>query len=170
MLAGRVLDDGPIASATSAGIAPAASSAYLATPEGEPSTPRLSLSALAGGPASPSPPDGGHARPRIHDDGASLLPAGLPVEVVRRIVRQNFGRFRLCYENGLRTDPTLEGSVRTRFVIEADGSVGTVSDAGSVLGDKGVVACVERAFGGLSFPQPSTGAVTVTYSLSFTAP
>jgi hypothetical protein len=89
--------------------------------------------------------------------------------VIRRIVRQNFGRFRLCYESGLRTDSTLAGSVRTRFVIEPDGAVGTVSDAGSVLGDAAVLTCVQRAFESLSFPAPAGGAsMIVTYSLSFT--
>ena len=115
-------------------------------------------------------PGGGHVPPHVHDDGATLSSAALPPEVVRRIVRQNFGRFRLCYENGLRTDPTLAGSVRTRFVIEADGAVGTVSDAGSLMSDAGVVACVQRAFGGLAFPVPTGGVpMAVTYSLSFTA-
>jgi hypothetical protein len=88
--------------------------------------------------------------------------------VIRRIVRQNFGRFRLCYENGLRTDPTLAGSVRTRFVIESDGAVGTVNDAGSVMSDADVIACVHRAFGSLAFPVPAGGvSMAVTYSLSF---
>src|SRR4029079_11875655 len=32
----------------------------------------------------------------------------LPPEVIQRIVRQNFGRFRLCYENGLRNNPNLQ--------------------------------------------------------------
>ena len=35
----------------------------------------------------------------------------LPPEVIQRIVRQNFGRFRLCYENGLRNNPNLQGRV-----------------------------------------------------------
>jgi hypothetical protein len=167
---GRALDDGPIARASAGGIAPAASSARVATPGSSP--PSIPGHGTTGGPASPTSSfsgGGGHPSAHVHDDGATVLPAGLPAEVIRRIVRQNFGRFRLCYENGLLTDPALEGSVRTRFVIEPDGAVGSVSDAGSLLSDAGVVACVERAFGNLSFPQPSAGAVTVTYSLSFTS-
>jgi hypothetical protein len=129
-------------------------------------TPATTLSAL-GATASISP-GGGHVPPHVHDDGATLSSAALPSEVVRRIVRQNFGRFRLCYESGLRTDPTLAGSVRTRFVIESNGAVGTVSDAGSLMSDAGVVACVQRAFGGLAFPEPTGGfSMAVTYSLSF---
>jgi hypothetical protein len=158
----RPADDGPLAPATAPGIPSAATSARIATPE---SAPPVATSSGLVIPSSPS--GGGHVPPHVHDDGATLSSAGLPPEVIRRIVRQNFGRFRLCYENGLRTDPTLAGSVRTRFVIESDGAVGTVSDAGSLMSDAGVVACVQRAFGGLAFPEPSGGSMAVTYSLSF---
>jgi len=161
----RPADDGPLAPATAAGIPSAATSARVATPEAVP--PASTLAALGAGSGSSG---GGHVPPHVRDDGATLSSSALPPEVVRRIVRQNFARFRLCYENGLRTDPTLEGSVRTRFVIESDGAVGTVSDAGSVMSDPGVTACVQRAFGGLAFPVPAGGvSMAVTYSLSFTS-
>jgi Ca-activated chloride channel family protein len=86
---------------------------------------------------------------------------------VQRIVRQNFGRFRLCYEAGLRNNPSLEGRVSTRFVIARDGSVATASNGGSDLPDAGVVSCVNRAFMGLSFPQPEAGTVTVVFPVMF---
>jgi hypothetical protein len=91
----------------------------------------------------------------------------LPPEVIQRIVRQNFGRFRLCYENGLRTNPTLQGRVAVKFVIDRSGSVSTTSDGGSDMPDQGVVSCVVRGFGNLSFPQPEAGIVTVVYPLVF---
>src|SRR6187549_3194941 len=43
--------------------------------------------------------------------GATQVNGKLPPEVIQRIVRQNFGRFRLCYENGLKNNPTLSGRV-----------------------------------------------------------
>jgi len=39
----------------------------------------------------------------------------LPPEVIQRIVRQNFGRFRNCYESSLRTNPSLTGRVAVKF-------------------------------------------------------
>jgi hypothetical protein len=96
---------------------------------------------------------------------APAISGRLPPEAVRRIVQQNHGRFRLCYENGLAKDPSLAGRVRVKFVIARDGSVSTSADAGSSLGDPDVVACVVRAFGNLSFPEPSGGIVTVVYPL-----
>lgn len=91
----------------------------------------------------------------------------LPPEAVRRIVRQNFGRFRACYQDGLKRNPALTGRVSTSFVIGRDGAVSSVGDAGSDLPDAGVQACVRRAFYGLSFPQPEGGIVTVTYPIVF---
>lgn len=99
--------------------------------------------------------------------GATSVSGRLPPEVIQRIVRQNFGRFRLCYENGLRNNPNLQGRVAVSFVIGRDGSVGSVGNAGSDLPDGGVVSCTVRAFYGLSFPQPEGGVVKVTYPIMF---
>ncbi len=99
--------------------------------------------------------------------GATSVSGRLPPEVIQRIVRQNFGRFRLCYENGLRKDPNLTGKVSVSFVIGRDGSVGTVSSGPNTLPDAGVVACVTKAFYGLSFPEPEGGVVKVTYPIVF---
>jgi len=99
--------------------------------------------------------------------GATQVSGRLPPEVIQRIVRQNFGRFRLCYENGLRNNPNLQGRVAVRFVIGRDGAVGQVANGGSDMPDGNVVSCVVRAFYGLSFPQPEGGIVTVTYPIMF---
>jgi len=99
------------------------------------------------------------------DGCATTVNGRLPPEVVQRVVRQNFGRFRLCYEEGLRKSPSLEGRVAVKFVIARDGSVTTSQDAGSDLADEGVRQCVVRSFGTLSFPQPEGGIVMVTYPI-----
>lgn len=99
--------------------------------------------------------------------GATQVSGRLPPEVIQRIVRQNYGRFRLCYENGLRTNPNLQGRVAVRFVIGRDGAVSNVSNGGSDLPDASVIQCVIRAYYGLSFPQPEGGIVTVVYPIMF---
>lgn len=111
---------------------------------------------------------------RSHPNTFTMRPGGsvningrLPAEVIQRIVRQNFGRFRMCYENGLRSNPELAGRVAVRFVIDRQGAVSLTSDGGSDLADKGVVGCVVSGFGNLSFPAPADGMVTVTYPLVF---
>jgi hypothetical protein len=99
--------------------------------------------------------------------GATKVSGRLPPEVIQRIVRQNFGRFRKCYEAGLARDPSLRGKVAVRFVIGRDGAVTTVGDGGSDLPDAATTKCVQAAFSALSFPKPEGGIVMVTYPLDF---
>lgn len=110
---------------------------------------------------------GAHATPQVHIQGALVEGQGrLPPEVIQRIVRQNFGRFRLCYENELRSNPMLAGRVNIRFVIDRSGAVSTSQVAtGSLPGPVG--QCILRAMRNLSFPQPEGGIVTALYGLSF---
>ena len=112
--------------------------------------------------------DGGPptSAPRLREGGSDIH-GGLPPEVIRRIVRQNYGRFRLCHEMGLKRTATLAGEVIVKFIIDAKGSVSTASDGGSTLPDPAVVSCVLRAFGNLSFPQPEGGIVVVKYPIKF---
>jgi len=116
---------------------------------------------------------GGRTRPQHATRVPQIRPSTttvsghLPPEVVQRVVRQSFGRFRGCYEEGLRTNPNLEGRVTARFVIARDGSVASVQSGGTDLPDAKVVACVLRNYQALSFPSPGDGIVTVTYPLMF---
>jgi hypothetical protein len=90
----------------------------------------------------------------------------LPQEVVQRIVRQNFGRFRLCYEGGLRGNPGLTGRVAVAFVIDRTGAVAVAAaDRSTEMADENVVSCVVRGFQNLSFPAPENGTVRVVYPL-----
>lgn len=116
----------------------------------------------------------------------------LPPEVIQKIVRDNFGPMRKCYEAGLARDPTLKGKISTRFVIELDGHVSSAldnDDAGedpslaALRGtahdprrsqeeprfpDPKVVACVVARFNLMTFPKPEGGKVTVVYPIIFT--
>ncbi len=113
---------------------------------------------------------GARSSPRIRQ-GATSVNGRLPPEVIQRIVRQNFGRFRLCYERGLLQNPKLAGTVATKFVIDTKGSVTSAArDASTTLSDSTVVTCVTNAFSNLSFPQPEGGIVTVVYPVIFDPP
>lgn len=102
--------------------------------------------------------------------GAVMVNGKLPTEVIQRIIRQNFGRFRLCYENGLRTNAKLAGRVTVKFTIEKSGAVVNPGDGGSDLPDKTVIGCVVKGFSNLSFPSPASGIVNVTYPIIFAPP
>jgi hypothetical protein len=92
----------------------------------------------------------------------------LPQDVIQRIIRQNMGRYRNCYESGLRTNPALEGRVEVRFVIDRQGQVSMAQDGSSDLPSDGVRSCIVKSFYSLSFPSPENGTVTVVYPMVLT--
>jgi len=110
---------------------------------------------------------GGTQRPPTIRMGATSVSGRLPPEVIQKIVRSNFGRLRLCYEDGLRNNPRLKGRVSVRFVIGRDGSVSAAASSGSDMADTRMVSCVVRVFSGLAFPPPEGGLVTVVYPINF---
>ena len=99
--------------------------------------------------------------------GATNTSGKIPPEVIQRIVRQNFGRFKTCYQMGLKNNPSLTGRVTARFVIDRNGVASQASNGGSDLPDNSVVSCVTSCFNNLSFPAPENGIVTVSYSIQF---
>jgi hypothetical protein len=150
----------------------------------EPSTPEASVApeldatpeAAASVVATPSPtPTYVHDRfptgLKIHTPqlrlGTLTVNGRLPLQVIQRVLRQSFGRFRICYDDGLRNNPTLQGRVVVKFLINRDGSVGSSSDGGSDIPDQVVTQCVVRWFNGFSFPEPEEGTVTVVAPIAF---
>ena len=99
--------------------------------------------------------------------GATAASGSLPPEVIRRVVRSNFSRMQYCYEVGLQVNPALTGKVVVQFVIGRDGKVTSVTDGGSQMPDPKLVACVQKAFSTLVFPQPDGGIVRVNYPINF---
>ncbi len=99
--------------------------------------------------------------------GTPSVSGRIPPEVIQRIVRQNHGRFRMCYERGLASNPNLAGRVAVRFVIDNNGAVSFAGNGGGDLPSSEVTSCVVRAFYGLSFPAPEGGVVKVTYPIMF---
>lgn len=130
-----------------------------------PSPSAPSAAAAAPGVAAPAKP--ATAKAAVARGGAVQVNGRLPPEVISRIVRASMARMRLCYESALSSNPNLQGTVTTKFVIDRSGAVSSASDGGSTLPDRAVVQCVNRAFSGMSFPQPEGGVVTVTYPITF---
>lgn len=94
----------------------------------------------------------------------------MPPAVVSRILRQNYGRFRLCYEESLKKTPDLAGQIEIRFTIQKDGSMADTKVERTTLSDPKVVACITRSVVGMSFPSPEAGAEKVRYTLEFIPP
>jgi hypothetical protein len=106
-------------------------------------------------------------KPRIWAGKSEMTGGHLPPEVIQYIVRREYGRLRLCYENDLRANPNLQGRVATRFIIERDGTVSHVSTAGSDFPVRYTVACVVRVFETMCFPPIEDGVVAVVYPIAF---
>ncbi len=111
----------------------------------------------------------GKNRPAPPSSGKDSSAGRLPPEQIQRVIKQNAGQMRRCYEEGLRKNPKLKGRVNVRFIIGKDGVVTKADDAGSDMSDDAVTACVVRAFSGMTFPKPTGGTVTVTYPFVFSA-
>ncbi|APR86199.1 Hypothetical protein A7982_11548 [Minicystis rosea] len=101
--------------------------------------------------------------------GNVTVNGALPLTAVQRTVQERHARFRRCYEIALSTYPNLAGRISMRFVIGRDGQV-TSTSITSDLGDANLVACVESAASGLSFPEPDGGTVTVVYPIQLSPP
>ncbi len=91
----------------------------------------------------------------------------MPRELIQRIIRQHMASIRHCYEQGLKKNPNLEGTVKVRFVIGQEGSVSRAEDDGSNLADPAVVRCVVKVVQNLAFPRPAGDEVTVRYPFHF---
>jgi hypothetical protein len=104
---------------------------------------------------------------RVKELYAESSPNGQSRDAMRRIIRQSFGRFRLCYEEALRLDPTLACQVDLRVVIERDGTVGkTFVGTTSGVAER-VASCVVSVVQRMSFPALDGGAETFAYGVAF---
>lgn len=123
-------------------------------------------------------PDGGDLAPHaaVSDAGPPRAPSithgpvdveGLTSEFVQRIVRQNQGALRLCYEEGLRRRPGLRGQITVKFEIDSAGLARRVDDGASDMDDTIVIDCVRAVIGRLSFASPDGGVARVRYSWTF---
>jgi len=95
---------------------------------------------------------------------------GLDRELVRRIVRAHINEVRYCYNQGLQTNPSLDGTVQLEFSIGPNGTVTSSAIGPSTLVDETVTTCIARAARRWKFPKPtSAGLVLVKMPLSFSA-
>jgi hypothetical protein len=108
------------------------------------------------------------AGPRVTTSQAAVSGA-LPKELVARVVRANISRVRYCYEKQLLNEPTLEGRLTIRFVIDGNGTVGSAVATSSLGSD--IDTCVANVFRTMTFPKPKGNRkVVVNYPITFSNP
>jgi hypothetical protein len=98
---------------------------------------------------------------------ARAISGRLAPESIQAVVREQYGKFRACYEQGLARDPTLAGRINVRFVINRDGSVANARVFYNEIPDCDVPRCILQAYQSLQFPKPEGGIVTVVYPIMF---
>jgi hypothetical protein len=79
-------------------------------------------------------------------------------EVIGNAVRANAGRFQRCYESAREANPSLQGLIEVRFLINTDGTVGQAMAAETDLPSP-VADCVVNAFYGLVLPEQKSPAI-----------
>ena len=90
------------------------------------------------------------------------------MNVIARIIRQNRGGFRYCYERRLNERRGLEGKVKLEFVIGSAGRVVVAQVTESTLNDNAVESCLTRRMQRTQFPRPKGGGtVVVRYPFLF---
>ena len=94
--------------------------------------------------------------------------AGLPAEVVQKVVRSGFASYRSCYEAALRPCPNLQGRVTVHFTIEPKTGRVSRARAESDLAGEELHRCVAGKFKELQFPSFEGPALKVVYPISFT--
>lgn len=104
-------------------------------------------------------------KPLLVKDGGPTMGKGLPPEVVRRILRSNFGRITKCYDAALDKDPKLGGELVVEFTIDAKGTVaGTKLAKASAVTEPALTKCVLDIVSKVAFPEPEgVPAIPVTY-------
>jgi hypothetical protein len=101
----------------------------------------------------------------VQQQGASQIVGRIDATHVNLIVNRGFASFRGCYEAGLGRDATLAGRVAVSFVIDREGKVRDVRDAGEALPDASVASCIREAFARLRFQNPEGDTVKVVFPL-----
>lgn len=94
--------------------------------------------------------------------------AGLPGEVIQKVVRSGFASYRSCYEASLRPCPNLQGRLTVHFTIEPKTGRVSRARAESDLAGEELHRCVAGKFKELQFPSFEGPALKVVYPISFT--
>ncbi len=106
----------------------------------------------------------------LSDDEETSIEGGLDRDAIAEVIKRNIGQIRYCYERQLSSNPDLYGKVLVKFVIGADGMLGSQKIDNSTLKSDMVEGCILRRMAGWKFPLPKGGTqVRVSYPFLFKA-
>jgi hypothetical protein len=94
----------------------------------------------------------------------ATMDSGLDRDQIAAVVNRNMGQIRFCYEQGLQSEPSLNGRVAIDFTISGSGQVSTAQVANTTLNSKMVEECIVMRLKTWKFPLPQGGVnVKVVY-------
>jgi tetratricopeptide (TPR) repeat protein len=108
---------------------------------------------------------------RLEGTGASVSVSAtangaLDAAAVTAVARRQSGQLRHCYEQALRADPSLAGTMRIEVSVTAAGTA--ESPRASGFGDATLAGCMSSAVGRAAFP-PASGTTSASVSVTCTA-
>ncbi len=105
----------------------------------------------------------------IESSGKAVQHAQRTMDSINKVVKTYLTRLKYVFEKHLKKDPKLNGKMKVRFSILADGSVGEIEVVSSNMGNKEFEQDVVRRIRTWTFPTipESEGAITVVYPFVF---
>lgn len=90
--------------------------------------------------------------------------SGLDRDAIAAVIQKNLGQVRFCYEQGLQSEPSLNGRVAIGFTIGGNGLVKSAQIENTTLNSKTVEDCLLLRLKSWKFPLPDGGVdVKVSY-------
>lgn len=94
---------------------------------------------------------------------------GLEAEEILKVIRENLGQIKCCYESFLQINPDSSGRIKVLFIVNLDGSVKNVSTKENTVSQSKIMEnCISKRMLEWKFPKPRGNIpVTVTYPFEF---
>lgn len=94
----------------------------------------------------------------------ATVASGLDRDQIAAVINKNLGQVRFCYEQGLQSDPNLNGRVAIAFTIGGNGVVKAANVDNTTMNSKTIEDCIVMRLKTWQFPLPQGGVdVKVTY-------
>jgi hypothetical protein len=104
---------------------------------------------------------------RVGDESADYK-GNIDREAIRRVIAENIGQIRACYENALNREPDLTGKLILEWQIDQDGKPSNAKVKKTSLNSQVVTNCVIHRLYTWRFPKPPPGVIgMVEYPFSF---
>jgi outer membrane biosynthesis protein TonB len=87
---------------------------------------------------------------------------------INRTIKRYSRALQACYENELKKDSSLQGTIKVQFTIPPSGRASRVNVIKNTIGSRAVAKCISTQIKRWRFAKPKGGEVTVAYPFVFT--